>query len=49
MEAEISAVWPHTRYLPLKIRAAVDALASEIPAMLGSTAEHGSHGAHPLT
>ena len=28
------AVWPNTRYLPAKTRAAIDALAKEIPAML---------------
>src|SRR5262245_11165465 len=29
-ESEIHAVWPHTRYLPSKTRAAIDALAREI-------------------
>jgi DNA-binding transcriptional LysR family regulator len=31
---EIHAVWPTTRYLPLKTRVAIDALAMEIPAMM---------------
>lgn len=37
LPAEIHAVWPQTRYLPSKTRAAmaIDALAAEIPAMLG--------------
>lgn len=30
---EIHAVWPKTRYLPLKIRCAIDALVTEIPPM----------------
>ncbi len=30
----IHAVWPQTRYLPAKTRAAIDALAKEIPGML---------------
>jgi DNA-binding transcriptional LysR family regulator len=34
MAIEIHALWPHTRYMPSKTRAAVDALAAEIPAML---------------
>lgn len=34
MESEIHAVWPNTRYLPAKTRAAIDALAKEIPAMM---------------
>jgi DNA-binding transcriptional LysR family regulator len=33
-ESEIHAVWPHTRYLPAKTRAAIDALAREVPAMM---------------
>jgi len=32
---DIHAVWPRTRYLPSKTRVAIDALAAEIPAMLG--------------
>lgn len=32
---EIHAVWPHTHYLPSKTRAAIDALATQIPGMLG--------------
>ncbi|HWP20767.1 MAG TPA: LysR family transcriptional regulator [Burkholderiaceae bacterium] len=32
---EIYAVWPHSHYLPSKTRAAIDALAAQIPAMLG--------------
>lgn len=35
METDIHAVWPHTRYMPAKTRAALDALAAEIPARLG--------------
>ncbi len=31
---EIHAVWPTTRYLPLKTRCAIDALVAEIPAMI---------------
>jgi DNA-binding transcriptional LysR family regulator len=31
---EIHAVWPKTRYLPLKTRCAIDALAAEIPPMI---------------
>jgi DNA-binding transcriptional LysR family regulator len=31
---EIHAVWPHSRYLPSKTRAAIDALAAEVPALL---------------
>lgn len=31
---QLHAVWPNTRYLPAKTRAAIDALAKEIPAML---------------
>ena len=34
LATEIHAVWPRTRYLPSKTRAAIDALAAEIPAML---------------
>ncbi len=49
MESEINAVWPQTRYLPLKIRAAVDALAEEIPTMLGTKTERRSRGRGPLT
>jgi DNA-binding transcriptional LysR family regulator len=33
----IHAVWPRTRYLPSKTRAAIDALAAKIPAMMGYT------------
>ena len=32
-ESEIHAVWPRTRYLPAKTRAAIDALAHEIPSL----------------
>jgi DNA-binding transcriptional LysR family regulator len=32
---EIHAVWPRATHLPMKVRVAVDALVSEIPAMLG--------------
>jgi DNA-binding transcriptional LysR family regulator len=31
---EIHAVWPKTKYLPSKIRAAIDALVAEIPALM---------------
>jgi DNA-binding transcriptional LysR family regulator len=31
---KIHAVWPNTCYLPAKTRAAIDALAKEIPAMM---------------
>jgi DNA-binding transcriptional LysR family regulator len=31
---DIHAVWPKTRYLPLKTRCAVDALVAEIPEMI---------------
>ncbi len=31
---QLHAVWPNTRYLPAKTRAAIDALAKEIPVML---------------
>ena len=33
-ESEIHAVWPNTRYLPAKTRAAIDALVREVPAMM---------------
>ncbi|MGF6769941.1 DNA-binding transcriptional LysR family regulator [Paraburkholderia sp. GAS199] len=33
---EVHAVWPKSRYLALKTRYAIDALAAEIPAMLGT-------------
>ena len=32
---QIHTLWPNTRYLPAKTRAAIDALAKEIPAMMG--------------
>jgi DNA-binding transcriptional LysR family regulator len=32
--SEIHAVWPHSRYLPSKTRAAIDALVAEVPARL---------------
>jgi DNA-binding transcriptional LysR family regulator len=32
--SEIHAVWPYSRYLPSKTRAAIDALAAEVPALL---------------
>lgn len=31
---DIHAVWPKTRYMPLKIRCAIDALVAGIPALL---------------
>jgi DNA-binding transcriptional LysR family regulator len=36
--SDVHAVWPHSRYLPSKTRAAIDALAAEVPALLGSEA-----------
>lgn len=33
---EIHAVWPHSRYVPSKTRAAIDALAEALPPMLGA-------------
>jgi DNA-binding transcriptional LysR family regulator len=36
---EIHAVWPHSRYLPSKTRAAIDALAAEVPPLLDLDAE----------
>ena len=33
---EIHVVWPHTRYLPSKTRAAIDALAEAIPPLLSA-------------
>jgi DNA-binding transcriptional LysR family regulator len=36
LATEIHAVWPKTRYLPAKTRAAIDALAMEIPRLMGS-------------
>lgn len=35
LATEIHAVWPKTRYLPAKTRAAIDALAAEIPRLMG--------------
>jgi DNA-binding transcriptional LysR family regulator len=35
LATEIHAVWPQTRYLPSKTRAAIDALVADIPAMIG--------------
>jgi DNA-binding transcriptional LysR family regulator len=35
---DIHAVWPHNRYLPSKTRAAIDALAAEVPALLDPAA-----------
>jgi len=35
--SDIHAVWPHSRYLPSKTRAAIDALARELPRLLGSS------------
>lgn len=34
--AEVHAVWPRTRYMPPKIRCAIDALVAGIPAMLAA-------------
>jgi DNA-binding transcriptional LysR family regulator len=36
LATDIHAVWPQTRYLPSKTRAAIEALAKEIPEMMGS-------------
>lgn len=36
LPTNIHAVWPRTRHLPLKTRVAIDALAAEVPAMLGA-------------
>jgi DNA-binding transcriptional LysR family regulator len=35
LATDIHAVWPQTRHLPSKVRVAIDALAVEIPAMIG--------------
>jgi DNA-binding transcriptional LysR family regulator len=34
LDAEVHAVWPKTRYLPSKTRAAIDALVAEIPTLM---------------
>ncbi|MGO4744220.1 LysR family transcriptional regulator [Serratia quinivorans] len=34
LPSEIHAVWPHSRYLPAKIRAAIDALLTQMPTQL---------------
>jgi DNA-binding transcriptional LysR family regulator len=34
LATDIHAVWPQTRHLSSKVRAAIDALAAEIPAMI---------------
>jgi DNA-binding transcriptional LysR family regulator len=36
--SDIHAVWPHSRYLPSKTRAAIDALAGQLPAFLAQDA-----------
>jgi DNA-binding transcriptional LysR family regulator len=36
---EIHVMWPTSRYLPLKTRAAIDALVAEIPALIGTPAQ----------
>ena len=33
--SRISAIWPHTHYLPLRTRAAIDLLVERIPALVG--------------
>jgi DNA-binding transcriptional LysR family regulator len=33
---DVHAVWPRTRYMPSKTRAAIDALAARLPALLGA-------------
>jgi hypothetical protein len=35
LSIDIHAVWPQSRYLPSKTRVAVDALAADIPSMVG--------------
>ncbi len=35
LPTDVHAVWPQSRYLPTKTRAAIDALVAEVPAMLG--------------
>jgi DNA-binding transcriptional LysR family regulator len=35
LATEIHAIWPQTRYLSLKTRAAIDALVAELPTMMG--------------
>ncbi|TDR39963.1 LysR family transcriptional regulator [Tahibacter aquaticus] len=35
VSSEVHAVWPQSRYLPSKTRAAIDALVAHVPAMLG--------------
>lgn len=35
VSSEVHAVWPQSRYLPSKTRAAIDALVAQVPAMLG--------------
>lgn len=43
----IHAVWPHTRYLPTKTRAAIDALASGVPAMMETAGGRSGTPAEP--
>jgi DNA-binding transcriptional LysR family regulator len=45
---EIHAVWPRTRYLPSKTRAAVDALAARIPPMIGYPAAVATTTVHTI-
>lgn len=34
LSVDIHAVWPHNRYLPLRIRTLIDALVSQVPELL---------------
>jgi DNA-binding transcriptional LysR family regulator len=34
LAAEVHAIWPQTRYLPTKVRVAIDALAAEVPKLI---------------
>ncbi|MGO1068691.1 LysR family transcriptional regulator [Lysobacter sp. CA199] len=43
--SRISAVWPHTHYLPLRTRAAIDLLVERIPALAGGGANGGEWSA----
>lgn len=36
LATDIYAVWPQTQYLPAKTRAAIDALAAQVPALMGA-------------
>ncbi len=45
-EMPVHAVWPATRFLPLKTRLAIDALAARLPARLDGAAAGGGSGGH---